>query len=102
MEKKTKGAEGAAGGEAEGAQGGATRGEVEMAVDGDGHAAAMAMEGMGGSPVRVRWNGRGWMPGVPARDLTAEEVEAFGGVRWLVNSGCYEVVSLNLSTDEHG
>ena len=33
-----------------------------------------------------------WMYGIPAKDLTAEEVEKHGGVEYLVGTGLYEVV----------
>lgn len=31
-----------------------------------------------------------WIPGIPARDLTAEEVDELGGEKELVKSGLYE------------
>lgn len=37
------------------------------------------------------YTGKGsWFPGIPARDLTAEEVEKFGGVEYLLSLGLYE------------
>lgn len=37
--------------------------------------------------------GRGvFLPGVPARDLSAVEVERFGGAKKLIQSGLYEPV----------
>jgi hypothetical protein len=32
----------------------------------------------------------GWLPGVPARDLTADEVEKYGGRDFLLASGRYK------------
>lgn len=36
------------------------------------------------------YNGKGWLPGIPARDLTAEEVKNYGGKEILIASGNYE------------
>lgn len=33
----------------------------------------------------------GMLPGVPARDLTDEETEAYGGARYLVGTGLYRL-----------
>lgn len=33
--------------------------------------------------------GNGFLPGVPARDLTAEEVEKYGGESYLLDTGLY-------------
>ncbi len=33
---------------------------------------------------------KGALPGIPGRDLTAEEVEKFGGEKALLESGLYE------------
>lgn len=38
----------------------------------------------------LKWNGKGFFPGIPARDLTDEEVKKYGGVKFLVGLGCYE------------
>ena len=38
----------------------------------------------------LKWNGSGFMDGVPARDLTADEVAKYGGHEALLKSGCYE------------
>lgn len=38
----------------------------------------------------LRYTGAGFIPDVPARDLSAAEAEAFG-VEVLVRSGCYAV-----------
>ncbi|CAK0775196.1 hypothetical protein CCP3SC1AL1_770018 [Gammaproteobacteria bacterium] len=43
----------------------------------------------------LRYVGKGnWITGVPARDLTDEEVEAFGE-KWLVESGLYQSATEN-------
>jgi hypothetical protein len=34
--------------------------------------------------------GKGWLPGVPARDLTADEVKIYGGKETLLASGNYK------------
>jgi hypothetical protein len=39
----------------------------------------------------LRWKGSGWIPGVPARDLSEEEAKKFGKLR-LIGSGLYEQV----------
>jgi hypothetical protein len=33
--------------------------------------------------------GSGFLPGIPARNLSDEEVAQFGGERKLISSGCY-------------
>lgn len=35
----------------------------------------------------------GWLPGVPARDLSADEVEQHGGTEGLLASGLYELAA---------
>lgn len=39
--------------------------------------------------MKLKYVGDGFLPGVPARDLSAEEVEEFGGVKALLASGLY-------------
>ena len=36
------------------------------------------------------WKGTGFLPNIPARDLTDEEAKQFGGERSLLASGLYE------------
>jgi hypothetical protein len=36
------------------------------------------------------WNGKGFLPGIPARDLDDDEVKEFGGEKKLLASGLYE------------
>lgn len=40
----------------------------------------------------LKWNGRGSIVEVPARDLTNAEVLEFGGYEKLIASGCYEAI----------
>jgi len=41
---------------------------------------------------KLKYIGLGsWMYGIPAKDLTAEEVEKHGGVEYLVGTGLYIV-----------
>ena len=35
------------------------------------------------------YNGKGFLPGIPARDLTDEEVKEFGGEKKLLATGLY-------------
>lgn len=42
--------------------------------------------------IRLRYTGDGFMPGVPARDLTEDEVKEHGGLRLLLATGLYERV----------
>jgi hypothetical protein len=43
--------------------------------------------------IMLRYIGHGaWLPDIPARDLTDEEVEQHGGEKALVASGLYEKV----------
>lgn len=37
------------------------------------------------------YTGKGFLPGVPARDLTADEVDQYGGAEALVASGAYRL-----------
>lgn len=39
--------------------------------------------------IKLRYVGAGFLPGVPARDLTEDEVKAHGGLRELKASGLY-------------
>ncbi len=38
---------------------------------------------------KLKYIGDGFLPGVPARDLSAEEVEQHGGAKALIASGLY-------------
>ncbi len=38
----------------------------------------------------LRYIGKGFMVGIPARDLREEEVEVYGGVKFLVGTGLWE------------
>lgn len=38
---------------------------------------------------KLKYIGGGFLPGVPARDLSADEAEQYGGVKALVASGLY-------------
>lgn len=40
--------------------------------------------------MKLKYLGGGYLPGVPARDLSAEEVESFG-IDMLLASGLYQV-----------
>ena len=42
--------------------------------------------------IALTYNGGGFLPDVPARDLTETEVEKLGGPERLIASGLYEVV----------
>ena len=42
--------------------------------------------------VKLKWNGKGFVYHIPARDLTEEEVEKYGGERALLKLGIYERV----------
>lgn len=39
--------------------------------------------------IKLRYVGNGWLPGVPGRDLTEDEVKTHGGLRELKASGLY-------------
>lgn len=39
--------------------------------------------------MKLKYVGGGFLPGVPARDLSAEEVELHGGAKALIASGLY-------------
>jgi hypothetical protein len=39
----------------------------------------------------LKYIGKGFMPGIPARDLSDEEVEKHGGIEFLVETGLYEL-----------
>jgi len=63
---------------------------------------------MGEDEIRLRYVGPGWVPGVPARDLTAAEVEEeYGGEEFLLgvvsmHTGrpIYEVIEITIESDE--
>ena len=38
----------------------------------------------------LKYNGKGWLPGIPARDLTDEEVKEYGGEMKLLATKLYE------------
>ncbi len=38
---------------------------------------------------KLKYIGDGFLPGVPARDLSADEAEQYGGVKALVATGLY-------------
>jgi hypothetical protein len=38
----------------------------------------------------LKYIGKGWLPNVPARDLSEDEVKQYGGEAFLLKSGCYE------------
>lgn len=39
--------------------------------------------------MKLKYVGAGFLPGVPARDLSAEEIEEYGGLKALLASGLY-------------
>ncbi len=41
---------------------------------------------------KMKYIGSSWLRGVPARDLSAEEVEKCGGVEALARTGLYEAI----------
>ena len=54
-----------------------------------------------GQRVVAVYVGRGaFVPGIPARDLSADEVEAYGGVGVLSRSGCWEFVDEDTDPDQ--
>ena len=50
---------------------------------------------------RARYKGRGFVPGVPARDLTAEEVERYG-VGFLQRGRLWELVEVEAEGAQAG
>jgi hypothetical protein len=41
----------------------------------------------------LKYEGNSILPGVPARDLTAEEVEQYGGEKFLIGTGLYKATT---------
>lgn len=39
--------------------------------------------------IKLVYTGHGFVPGIPARDLTGEEVEQYGGEKYLIETGQY-------------
>lgn len=39
--------------------------------------------------IYLKYIGQAWIPDIPARDLTREEVEMFGGEEFLLETGLY-------------
>lgn len=42
--------------------------------------------------MKLKWLGKGYLHGIPARDLTVKEAEKYGGIDALLLSGLYEVI----------
>jgi hypothetical protein len=40
--------------------------------------------------IKLKYTGKGYRPNIPARDLTADEVERYGGEEFLLKTGLYE------------
>lgn len=38
----------------------------------------------------LKYIGKGFIPGIPARDLTSEEVKKYGGEKTLLSTGLFE------------
>jgi hypothetical protein len=38
----------------------------------------------------LKYIGGGFIPGIPARDLNADEVKKYGGVKFLLSTGLFE------------
>lgn len=47
---------------------------------------------MAKAKIALRWKGNGFYVKVPARDLSAEEVQKYGGREFLLSLGLYEEV----------
>ena len=43
---------------------------------------------------KMSYIGKAWKRGIPARNLSAEEVEKYGGVELLTKTGLYEVIKV--------
>lgn len=50
--------------------------------------------------MKLKYVGGGFIPGVPARDLTAEEAESYGGVQSLIASGLYAAEETKAPADK--
>jgi hypothetical protein len=50
----------------------------------------------------LKYVGNGFLPGVPAKDLTAEEVKAAGGETFLLKSKLYVKISKKEQEVKHG
>lgn len=40
----------------------------------------------------LKWNGSGFLDGIPARDLNDDELEKYGGKAYLLQTGLFEEV----------
>ncbi len=49
--------------------------------------------------IKLKWKGTGFLFGVPARDLTAKEVDDYGGEEKLLATGLYEKVEDKKETE---
>ncbi len=38
----------------------------------------------------LKYIGKGFIPGIPARDLTKDEIKKYGGVKFLLETGLFE------------
>lgn len=50
--------------------------------------------------MKLKYIGGGFLPGVPARDLTAEEVADYGGAQMLIASGLYAAEETKAPADK--
>lgn len=50
--------------------------------------------------MKLKYVGGGFIPGVPARDLTAEEAESYGGAQSLIASGLYAAEETKAPADK--
>lgn len=50
--------------------------------------------------MKLKYIGGGFLPGVPARDLTAEEAESYGGAQMLIASGLYAAEETKAPADK--
>ena len=39
----------------------------------------------------LKYIGTGFLPGIPAKDLSEEEVKKYGGVKFLLSTGLFEI-----------
>ena len=44
--------------------------------------------------VGLKYVGKHWIKGIPARDLTSDEVKKYGGMKKLIATGLYKKIEL--------
>jgi hypothetical protein len=50
----------------------------------------------------LKYIGKGFIPGIPARDLDEDEVKKYGGVKFLLGTGLFAKPKIKVEVKEEG